>query len=660
MRHRGFWVSVLALALIWSGSTVARVTVSDAVYDAIRTDNLARLRTLVRGAEDANARDAQGLSVLMHAAAVGSVAAVRFLVEQGADVNAQSESGLTALMLGATDRAKVEFLLDRGANVNAATKVGRTPLFIAAMSDPSADIARLLIAKGANPKIKDKYNNTMLNAAAAGNDAETVQLMIDAGVDVNAGPLTGLTPLMQAAGQSNTRVVKMLLAKGAKVDAVADTPFMVAFPPPKAGPIVVDFYTALLMAAPFGPVELVQALLDAGADVNLAEGRKMTPLMLAVAADHQDPAVIRLLLSRGADTKLRGVRGRTAADWATLVGVPTAIDMLGAKRPPASTRPVVHKTPLDAKTAIERALPMMDKASQGFYDGSGCVSCHAQSITDWATAEARLKGARVNEKAAADRVEMLRKVGFPPDMLYERMDIRVPEVLAYSLVGFAANGHPPDRLTDAMAISIAAAQNANGSWHVPLGAQQRPPAEDGDIFRTALCARSLQVYGPPARAHEMQAKLAHAREWLLHAKSSSAEDRNFQLLGLHWAGASADQLAPFAKIILADQQPDGGWRQNDGLFSDAYATGQSLYALAKTGHLTPSDPIYQRGVKFLLTTQHTGDGTWFVQSRALKLQAYFESGFPHGQNQWISTWATGWATMALAQTLGDAPARSAP
>ena len=99
------------------------------------------------------------------------------------------------------------------------------------------------------------------------------------------------------------------------------------------------------------------------------------------------------------------------------------------------------------------------------------------------------------------------------------------------------------------------------------------------------------------------------------------------------------------------EQPDGGWQQRDGLASDAYATGESMYALAKAGGVAPSDPAYQKGVRFLLTTQRASDGSWRVESRSPKFQAFFQSGFPYGANQWISQWATGWATMALAQAL---------
>ena len=134
----------------------------DAPYQAIRANNLPQLKTLVRTAADANAKDEAGNPLVMVAAAVGSTDAMRFLLDAGADVNARNAFGSTALIWSATDIAKVRLLLERGANVNAAAKTGRTALFVAAMSDPSADIVRLLVAKGADVKTKDAFGNTVL------------------------------------------------------------------------------------------------------------------------------------------------------------------------------------------------------------------------------------------------------------------------------------------------------------------------------------------------------------------------------------------------------------------------------------------------------------------------------------------------------------------
>ena len=80
--------------------------------------------------------------------------------------------------------------------------------------------------------------------------------------------------------------------------------------------------------------------------------------------------------------------------------------------------------------------------------------------------------------------------------------------------------------------------------------------------------------------------------------------------------------------------------------SDAYATGQALVALREAGAIAVTDPAYKRGVEYLLSTQ-LEDGSWYVRSRAIPFQPYFESGFPHGHDQWISAAATNWATTAL-------------
>jgi ankyrin repeat protein len=303
------------------------------VYAAIRSNDIVRLRALIKTSADANVRTADGYTRLMDAASAGSLDAVTLLIDKGADVNAQSTTGITALMLADGDRPKQRLLLDRGARVDAATKMGRTAVFLAAMRDPSADTVRFLVSRGANLKTQDVFKNTLLSAAAAGNDTETIRMMIDAGIDVNAAATTGLTPLILSAGQRNVDAVKLMIAKHANVNAVADDPGMMPGQDPKSGPVAVRAYTALLMAAAQGPPELIAALLDAGAHINVVESRKLTPLMLAVATDHQHPDVIRLLLARGADPSLNDTQVGTAVDWASKVGAPDAMALLHAPKP---------------------------------------------------------------------------------------------------------------------------------------------------------------------------------------------------------------------------------------------------------------------------------------------------------------------------------------
>jgi len=109
----------------------------------------------------------------------------------------------------------------------------------------------------------------------------------------------------------------------------------------------------------------------------------------------------------------------------------------------------------------------------------------------------------------------------------------------------------------------------------------------------------------------------------------------------------ADRKAPANRVeqLVSKQRSGGGWGQTDNLPADAYATGEALWALHESG-IAPGDPVYGRGVEFLLRTQQE-DGTWHVVTRALALQPYFQSGFPYGHDQWISQAGTAMATIAL-------------
>ena len=646
-KYAALAVAVVGLCLAPNQAANSAPPKSDEVYAAVRANDLAGLRTLIASPADANARDEQGDVPLLYAAAVGSLETMKLLLDKGADVNAQNGFGTTALMISAVDIAKVRLLVERGANVNLASKQGRTPLFIAAMSDESAAIVTYLVGKGANLKARDAFGNTVLISAAIGNDLNTVRIALDAGVDVNAVGVTGLSPLMLSAGyHANLAATKLLLAKGAKVNAVAESPALFPIDDPKSGPLALHTFTPLLLAMPHASPDVVKTLLDAGADINARDSRNMTPLMFAVATNHQNPAVIRMLIDRGADRTVQSNVGETAADWARKLGVPAGLDLLKVSRPRDAAAAPSTAPSVDVKTATERGMALLESSSQKFFETSGCVSCHHQNIADFAAAEVRAKGLRVDQKAAIDRVKMLAS-GPPPGLLYERMDIGVPEIFASSLAALAAMGYPANRATDALVADIAASQLADGSWPLVGGIGSRPPAEEALMTRTALCVRSLKAFGPPGRAAEMNARIEKARRWLMAATPVTAEDHNMRLLGLYWAGADAAALKPLAAAIAAAQQSDGGWRQIEALGSDAYATGQSMYALAKAG-MAANDPVYAKGVAFLLATQ-AANGSWRVMSRSPKFQAYFNSGFPYAGDQWISAWATGWATMALAQ-----------
>lgn len=640
----GLLVCIAVLAAQDVGSS------SDAFYAAIRANELTQLQAMLKAGANPNVSDPRGgATPLMYAAAVGSVDAMKVLLDHKADVNAANSAGLTALMMSVTEIDKVRLLVARSADVNAATKRGRTALMLAAASDSSAPVVRLLMERGANPKVVDVIKGTALHQAVRGGDIETIRILVDAGLGVNDANFAGFTPLMGAAFTGSVDGVKLLLSKGANVNAVSDDG---AFQKVKAGTIALGNWTALLAAATLGSPEMIGVLLDAGADVNARDVRGMTPLMLAVATDRQNAAVIRALINRKADVNVRSLAGEAALDWARKIGNPSTIQILeraGAVASATHAPAAAAFSPADLPTAVRRSLALLERTSTEAASKGGCASCHHHNITDIAAAVAREKGIGTDEKAAADRRTLTRARFFSPANFFERMEQGgTPDVELYALAALGTGEGEPDRNTDAAIASILAHQRADGSW--TLGGIARPPIEDGDVFRTALAMTALKAYGPPGRGAEISRRMTAAGRWLERAAATTTEDRNMQLLGLQCVGASENTLRRLTKTILAAQRADGGWAQTAFLGSDAYATGQTLVMLVKTGVLKPGDAAYQRAVKYLLSTQHA-DGSWYVRSRAPKFQPFFESGFPYGPDQWISAMATGWATTAVAMGL---------
>jgi squalene cyclase len=168
----------------------------------------------------------------------------------------------------------------------------------------------------------------------------------------------------------------------------------------------------------------------------------------------------------------------------------------------------------------------------------------------------------------------------------------------------------------------------------------------------------LQCYGPPGIKNDFDRRIARARDYLLEAHPRTTDDRAMLLLGLKWSAASSERVDAAARALLTEQRADGGWAGNRYLASDAYTTGQALDALFQSGKLTSNDAAYRRGVDFLFRTQRP-DGSWYVKSRAVKFQPYFESGFPHGHDQWISASGTAMAVIAIANGMPGQQQRAA-
>jgi ankyrin repeat protein len=586
---------------------------------------------------------------LMQAAAFGDAAKVASLLDAGADPNGRNPFDATALIWAAADEAKVRLLLAKGADVNATSRLGRTPLMIAAACDGCSGIVKLLLAKGADPKAQSKDGVTPLALAAAAGDAESVRLLLDAGADANAGSTSGFTPLMQALTMCNPEAVHLLLAHHAAVNAANTSGGTVKF-----GPIALVHLTALHYAAPYCTVDVVRALLDAGAEPNARDIRQMTPLMLAVGSETQDAAVVRVLIHAGADVTAKSKAGETALDWARKYGskdVMAQLTAAGAWEPEPPPAPEHRRAqPMTAAASTTAATALLERSATEFFRQSGCVGCHHQSMTLAAVSAARTAAAPVDEAAARDLVRMIASewTGMQEQLL-ERFD---PGGLAdgevYAAWALSLNHYPASPLTDTVAVHVAALQHRDGRWHV--GDASRSPIQESDLARTARAVYTLQKYAPAGRRREFDDRIARARDWMSQTLAVTNDDAAMQIAGLAWAGAPRDRVTVLARKLIAAQRSDGGWAQNPNLPSDAFATGETLWALRESRVLQPSDAVYRRGVEYLLATQFD-DGSWHVRSRAPQFQPYFQSGFPYGPDQWVSSAATAWAVLALAPAM---------
>jgi N-acyl-D-amino-acid deacylase len=503
----------------------------------------------------------------------------------------------------------------------------------------------MLLAKGANVAVMDQRKTTPMNAATFGNDTATIRLLLDASADVNTpDTFIGLTPLINAAGNRNLEAVKLLLAKGANVNAVSKTE---GLPRIQTGTVEFGGFTPLLMAVPFGPPEIARTLIDAGAKVNVQDYRGFSPLMLAAATDKANPETVRLLLAHNADRQPKTRAGETAVDWAAKFNDAAVMRALGGNPKTEIANVPQSKEPPELRTAVQRSVSLLERATTSFFSRSNCFACHEQPAAAFAVGAARAKGIAVDEKAASDRWTQLTS-GLNASQLEGAAPLGGADNNLFLAEALVRSGYAPDRKTDILAANLAAYQGGDGGWHLPGYA--RSPLQENDFSRTSMAIRALKTYGTPGRASEMKQRIERARQWLLRTTPATTEDFDARLTGVAAAGASASELRKLAEPILARQRPDGGFSQRDGLASDAYATGMTLWALANAGVVKTSDDVYRKGVKFLLATQ-AADGSWHVPSRATKFQIYFESGFPYGHDQWISTMGTGWAASALAMAL---------
>ncbi|KXS20130.1 ankyrin [Gonapodya prolifera JEL478] len=234
---------------------------------------------------------------LILASRYGHADAVALLLAAGADTTRAESGGMTAILWAsrAGHLVAVTHLITWGTSVHTATREGDTPLLFASMRGHALVVAALLAA-GADPNTRSNAGTTSLILACHGPHADCARLLLDAGADPCTADNAGTTPVIVACQSGSTAILSMLVAAGVHLSGA------------QGG-------AALFMAAMNAQVDTVRALLEIGVDVAsrvLVPGRSRAgaerPLFGAVYGG--SPEIVQALVDAGAD--VRGPSGEEA------------------------------------------------------------------------------------------------------------------------------------------------------------------------------------------------------------------------------------------------------------------------------------------------------------------------------------------------------------
>ena len=307
-----------------------------------------------------------------------------------------------------------------------------------------------------------------------------------------------------------------------------------------------------------------------------------------------------------------------------------------------SAEPIAEKT---IHAAVNKAIPLIQRSATQYLEERTCFSCHHQAATLITLTDAARHGFEVD----ADVIEQQRKrvVRFLKSGQKRFQDGRGTGgrvgTAGYALWALDVVNHKHDDLTGDVVKYLLGAMKDDAYWPTP---SRRPPTMASHFTATYVALRGLNHFGTKDHRREIGASRKQALAWLVKTKPTDTEEHVFRLRSFEFVEPDDATFNAAADALLKLQRPDGGWSQKPDMKSDAYATATALVALHRVGRLSHKDDAYQRGLRFLLDSQND-DGSWHVKTRSKPIQSYFESGFPHGKDQFVSMHTTCWSALAL-------------
>jgi ankyrin repeat protein len=507
---------------------------------------------------------------LLDAAEQGDRAVALQLLARGADPNAAGPDGTTPVMWAASndDLDLVRALIKAGGDVKKRNQFGTSALTEAAIVGSTGVIDALLTA-GADPNTRNPEGETPLMAVARSGHVEAARRLLAAGADVNAKEdFGGQSALMWAAAQGQAEMVKFLASNRADVNArgVIHQWERKVITEPRPKDMNKGGFTPLLYAAREGCVECVRHLIAAGADPDLEDPDRVTPLDIALLNLHFELAAY--LIKAGADVDKWDFFGRSplymAADVSTL---PTKGNGAVAVIPSedAVTALDVARLLLEAganpNLQLKRRPPYRDVPQD-----RGGDTILAQGATPL------LRAARAGD---ARFVDLLLKHGALVDLPSKE---GVTPLMAAAGVEFGTRvtrgrNRTGEGVLATMQLLLDAGADINA----------RSVIEPRRVVDTSAAARAAAAAGRGARGSQMPSPLAVPHETALHGAAQHGFTSFVKFLAEHGADVQAKDASGRTPLDLAKGIGVPGVRQAAGEpFPETVALLESLIAARGT------------------------------------------------------------------------------
>ncbi|MGE3317579.1 MAG: prenyltransferase/squalene oxidase repeat-containing protein [Planctomycetaceae bacterium] len=269
--------------------------------------------------------------------------------------------------------------------------------------------------------------------------------------------------------------------------------------------------------------------------------------------------------------------------------------------------------------AIRRGLTFLTKDALAWKEKHQCNSCHHAALVVSAMREAKRRGHIIEEPVLAELTKWMAESGEGKTSVPRPPGI--PKAVNTKAIYYAsALGIDPQRDKieqtglEKMIGTVKDDQLENGSW--AAWPETRPPifvpSDDTATVSATLALLPLADSDPAAKS-----AIERSVRWLSE-NPTDGDPQSVALRVILWSrlGRPTEEITPLIARIRERQNSDGGWSQTNEMPSDAWATGQALYALAHAGAET-GDAAVVRGQKFLVNSQKD-DGSWPMTSRPIK------------------------------------------